>query len=223
MSGLDAPPGWDRGDSAAVARVLDRCDVLGPGRRAVVWVQGCPLRCQGCASPDTLAFRSDRVSSVDVLAARLAAIGDIEGVSLSGGEPFSQPRSLARLLDLIRARRPELSAMAYSGSTLAELRAAGPAAGALLDRLDILVDGSYKQGLHADLRWRGSSNQTVHHLTDRYAHLAAGPDRSAGVEVHVTSAGSLLWAGIPPRPGYRPGLEREMSTRGVVLNRRMST
>src|SRR5712691_11077886 len=73
----------------AVSRTLDRCAVLGPGIRAVIWVQGCPLRCAGCLAAETLPFEGGTAMPVDQLASWLTSLSGIEGVTFSGGEPFA--------------------------------------------------------------------------------------------------------------------------------------
>lgn len=203
--------------SLSVARRLDRCAVLGPGVRAVLWVQGCPLRCRGCVAAETLPFDGGTAYPVHELADWLVGLPDVEGVTLSGGEPFSQAAGLTALLDAVRARRPDFSAMAYSGFRYEALRRGGPDRRALLRRLDLLVDGPYVASRHRSLRWRGSANQRVLALSDRYAHTGAEPDTSAGVELSVETDGSLSWAGVPPTPGFREGLEEQLAARGFAL------
>ncbi len=202
----------------SVARTLDRCTVLGPGTRAVVWVQGCPLRCRGCVAAETLPFDGGTARPVADVAGWLCGLDGIEGVTLSGGEPFSQARALAELLDAVRAERPDFGAMAYSGFRHEALRRGGPDRRALLARLDLLVDGPYVAARHGSLRWRGSANQRLIPLTDRYAHALAGPDTTAGIELSVGPDGSVSWAGVPPAPGFREGLEDRLAARGFVLH-----
>lgn len=201
----------------SVARRLERCGVLGPGARAVIWVQGCPLRCRGCVAAETLPFEGGTAYPVDELADWLAGLPDVEGVTLSGGEPFSQAAALAALLDAVRARSPGFSAMAYSGFRYEALRRGDPDQRALLHRLDLLVDGPYVAKLHGGLRWRGSTNQRIVALSDRYPHVGAEPDTSAGVELSVQTDGSLSWAGVPPTPGFRERLEERLAARGFAL------
>ncbi|WP_328967408.1 4Fe-4S single cluster domain-containing protein [Streptomyces sp. NBC_00239] len=203
----------------SVARTLDRCTVLGPGVRAVVWVQGCPLRCHGCVAAETLPFEGGTARPVAELADWLAGLGPVEGVTLSGGEPFSQPEALAALLDAVRERRPEFTAMAYSGFRHEALRRGTAGQRALLDRLDLLVDGPYVASRHAPLRWRGSANQRVIALTGRYEDLLAGPDTSAGLEVSLAADGTLSWAGVPPVPDFRDRLDAQLAARGFALRR----
>ncbi|MFJ9820643.1 4Fe-4S single cluster domain-containing protein [Streptomyces sp. NPDC101151] len=202
----------------SVARKLDHCTVLGPGTRAVLWVQGCPLRCRGCVAAETLPFEGGTAYTVAELTDWLCGLPDVEGVTLSGGEPFSQAAGLAALLDAVRVRRPDFGAMAYSGFRYEALCKGGPDRRALLRRLDLLVDGPYVAARHAGLRWRGSANQRILALTDRYAHIRSEPDTGAGVEVSMEPDGSLSWAGVPPTPGFREGLEAQLAARGFVLH-----
>lgn len=76
----------------------------GPGCRATLWVQGCPLHCLGCSNPGTHAFGQGEWLAVDELAERIKILGRrIEGVTVSGGEPFNQVAALSELLHRLRS------------------------------------------------------------------------------------------------------------------------
>lgn len=190
-----------------VAELQADCRTLGPGVRFVVWVQGCPLTCPDCVSPQWIPFAGGRDVPVDELAARIAAEA-VDGVTLSGGEPFAHAAALVRLVDEVRARR-DLSVLAFSGYTVERLRERGDAdQQALLDRLDILVDGPYVRSRHADLLWRGSDNQRIHLLGDRHRPADLPPDRpGAGLQFEVGDDGGVRWSGVPPVPGFRRNFE----------------
>lgn len=210
--------GWpERRDVLHLAQRTNRCTVLGPGVRAVLWVQGCPFRCPGCVAPETLPFQGGTAEPVVALAEELAGLPDIEGVTFSGGEPMSQAGALAALVDAVRARR-DLSFFCFTGFSLDHLRGEGTEAQrALLQRLDVLVDGPYLRERHTDLRWRGSDNQGVHFLTDRYRHLApAVRERGSWIEFEMLPDGGVRWMGIPPA-GFRGAFERAMAREGVEL------
>jgi anaerobic ribonucleoside-triphosphate reductase activating protein len=199
-----------------LARRTNRCTVLGPGVRAVLWVQGCPFRCPGCVAPDTLPFVGGEVIKVDRLAEELTALPEIEGVTLSGGEPLSQASALVRLIDLVRGVR-DLSFMSYTGHTLEQLarRATSPQR-ELLRRLDILVDGPYVQSRHTNLIWRGSDNQRVLLLSSRYRHLAERLNaRGTWLEFEADSD-TLMWMGIPPQ-GFSEAFTLGMARQGLPL------
>lgn len=199
----------------SISRTSDGVSTLGPGLRAVVWVRGCPLHCAGCIAPEDFDFDGGTVLPVARLAEQFNALPPgVGGVTFSGGEPMMQASALAALLDLMRRSR-DWSAMSYTGYTLEHLRRHGdPGQQALLDRLDILVDGPYLQNRHAALAWRGSSNQRLHMLSGR--HQAPDPDVPAGIEFELGD-GTLMWSGVPPVPGFREDLERALADNGFLL------
>lgn len=204
------PPGAELAETVRVAATHPACAVLGPGSRFVVWVQGCPLSCAGCVSPQWIPADGGTPTSVRLLADEVAERA-VDGLTLSGGEPFAQAAALARLVELVRARR-DLSVLSYSGYPLRWLRRHGsPAQHRLLGQLDLLIDGRYRQDLHADLRWRGSSNQRVHCLTERHHGEVAEPDRGVGLQFAVT-AESVAWLGVPPVPRFRERFEAALKT-----------
>lgn len=180
------------------------CRVLGPGLRAVLWVQGCSHACPGCLVPESWSPQGPP-SSVDEVAAWILGCPGIEGITLTGGEPMEQARALACLLDRVRSRR-DLGVVCFTGYRLEELRLEEH--GALLSRVDLLIDGPYHLEQHADLLWRGSTNQRLHPLTSRYLAFMpeVGGDRGVGLEFRFESDGGYAFAGVPPWPGLREAL-----------------
>jgi anaerobic ribonucleoside-triphosphate reductase activating protein len=167
----------------------------GPGARFVIWVQGCTLGCAGCFNPATHPAAGP-ATTVAELAAGLAAAaraGDVEGLTLSGGEPMQQAPAALELL--LAARRLGLSTLMFSGYTREELaaQALGPA---VLAHLDVLVDGRYRSDLRAGAALRGSSNQRVHLLTARYRErdVEATPE----AEIRIAADGSVVLTGVDP-------------------------
>jgi anaerobic ribonucleoside-triphosphate reductase activating protein len=206
--------GSDSSGELRVSRLIERTAVLGPGQRTAVVVQGCHLRCRGCIAEPTHRLDAGELIGVDQLSRRLDAIPDVTGITFTGGEPFLQAAALARLLDLLRAERPGLSAMSYSGYRLEWLRRKGsPAQRSLLRRLDILVDGPYVERLHAPLRWRGSRNQRIHALSPRHrTEVERGRDESAGMELSLDSDLGLEWVGVPPVPDFSARIDAMRAT-----------
>lgn len=206
------------GELLRVADLHRDCRVLGPGSRFAVWVQGCPLSCPGCISPQWIPFDGGTAMEVDVLAEEIADTA-VDGLTISGGEPFAQAPALVRLVTAVRERR-DLSVLCYSGHRLSWLRERGDAGQReLLSLLDVLIDGPYSARLHADLRWRGSSNQQVHRLSSRDLPGFDGPDVSAGLQLEVTADGDVQWLGVPPVPGFRQEFERRLGLTPEVAPR----
>ncbi len=169
----------------------------GPGVRAVVWTQGCTLACRGCFNPRThAAIVPGR--AVDALADELAQRAQ-DGVTLTGGEPFQQWEAVAALLSAVRARRPGLSVLVFTGYSLPELQRAHADVADVLQVIDVLVAGRYVDRRQQDaVPLLGSANQTVHLLSDRHtlADLADVPL----AEVLVRPDGSVTVTGVaPPR------------------------
>lgn len=175
-----------------LANQLHRSAANGPGERFVVWVQGCPLACPGCWNPSTWGFEPRSVVGVEELAEEILAVPDIEGVTFTGGEPFMQARALAMLGRIVR--EVGLSVFVFTGFELDEL--VGTARRELLEVCDVVVTGRYQQAQRTtDLPWRGSTNQQVRFLTDRYSK--ADMVASAAAEVHLSEDGSVVLSGFP--------------------------
>ena len=135
--------------------------VDGEGIRLTVFTQGCPRRCPGCHNPETQPLVGGRTTTVGAVVAELDENPLLTGLTLSGGEPFLQPGALLPLARAAHARG--LDVWSYTGFTLAELRAQGDTdVDALLEELDVLVDGDYREELRdLTLHFRGSRNQRV--------------------------------------------------------------
>lgn len=188
-----------RSDAVNVAHMVERCRVLGPGERFVLWVQGCPLRCPCCHNPDFLPFKDATWMSVDQIVDRILKVDGIEGVTLVGGEPFAQAGALASLSQQVRC--VGLSIMVYSGYTFMELISGQvPDANFLLDAADLLMDGPYLKDLPTQKPWRGSDNQHLIALSTRYADRIEAWNQPLGqaFEMRVSSNGTLEILGIPP-------------------------
>lgn len=172
-----------------------RTRAMGPGVRACLWVRGCSINCPGCATPEFIPANPATQVSIEMLIANIERARDehrIEGVSFSGGEPFEQAFALA---EIARATRGfGLSTLSWSGYTRRHLEsgAAPPGSQELMSALDVLIDGPFVRSKLARLPLRGSSNQQVHLLTDRY-----GPDdfRHAVVEARLRS-GRVIVTGV---------------------------
>lgn len=168
----------------------------GPGRRAVLWVQGCSRNCPGCFNQAMRAFQENQIISVGDMVERILASEDVEGVTFSGGEPFAQAQALAELAEHLQARG--MNIVIFTGYTFAELTAAhDPAWLHLLAVTDLLIAGPYKQELPVQDYLRASANQQLVFLTDK---LKQHPDvvHSQGqtMEIIVDASGNVTITGL---------------------------
>jgi len=154
----------------------------------------------------------------DTLANWALGIPEIEGVTLSGGDPFDQ--DLDALNHFVKKLKLEgLSVLSYTGRTLSQLQALGcPDTDALISHLDILIDGLYVESLNKGAAWRGSSNQIVHFLSDRYRHLevAFEAEGRQGLEFEMNEENQVALTGIP-EVGLVDRLAEEMGSRGFEV------
>ena len=181
-----------------VADICQSTRALGPGLRAALWVQGCPLRCPGCIAGDWLTFEGGHSLSLEDTAARLLSNSQIEGITLSGGEPTAQAPALASLLKMIRARR-ELHVICFSGFPYENLLQRPDASGVkdLLAEIDLLIDGPYIQSQNTGDTFAGSRNQRMIALTNRPLP-GTGPWLLRHMELRLRE-GSILAVGVPPK------------------------
>ena len=167
----------------------------GPGLRAVIWLQGCTRRCFGCFNPDTQPLEPRRLCTPEELWEWLNSVSGIEGVTISGGEPLLQAKPLVALLNVVRSRS-EFSVVLYSGYSIEEIYCL-PGGPDVLSLVDVLVDGPYDHSQPADDGIRGSRNQGVRLLTDRYG---PGDLKLAGTfEVVIRPDGTVIRTGVPVR------------------------
>lgn len=188
---------------------------LGPGHRSVVWVQGCPFHCQGCIAPDWIPQRPARLMTAPELVGELLADPAVDGLTFSGGEPMLQAAALAEVARLARTVR-DVSLISFTGYQLAGLRKrhSSPGVAALLAEVDVLIDGQYVAERNNGRGLRGSSNQQIHHLTDRLT--SSGYDfaeRPRSAEIRIADQEVTL-VGVPPL-GLLDTFERLTKDAGV--------
>ena len=153
----------------------------GPGIRVSLFVSGCTHHCKECFNPETWDFAYGKPFGEDEVQAILGHLSKpyIRGLSLLGGEPF-EPQNQAAVLTLVERVRegyPDKDIWCYSGYLFEALAAGkvGQHSRALLERLDVLVDGPFVlEQKDLSLRFRGSANQRI---LDVPASLAAGEAR----------------------------------------------
>jgi anaerobic ribonucleoside-triphosphate reductase activating protein len=134
--------------------------VDGDGLRAVLWTQGCLLRCPGCHNPHTHALAGGFERDIELIKFELRQLRNQRGLTFSGGEPFLQPAPCAEIARFVR-QSLGWNVWCFSGYTHEELLERADAA-PLLRELDVLVDGPFILAQRdMRLRFRGSRNQRI--------------------------------------------------------------
>ena len=146
-------------DTISVLQVVHDTMVDGPGMRTTVYCAGCPNHCPGCHNPESWDIQHGTPVSVATLLDELLA-DPFADVTFSGGDPMFQAEAFARLADGLRERSRK-TIWCYTGLTFEQVLT-HPSQRALLERVDVLVDGPFILAQRdPDLVFRGSANQRV--------------------------------------------------------------
>jgi len=174
-------------------------EVVGPGKRAIIWVQGCLKRCKNCITPEMQIIEKKGWIEVETLANFLISINNIEGITVYGGEPILQFMALSYLFEILK--KYGLTTMLYTGYYYEELiNFPHPLMQKLLHNTDILVDGPYIPELDHGEMWRGSSNQRIIFLSDIYKNWKwVINQKKREIEIRVGNDGNFIILGIPPK------------------------
>ena len=199
--------------SCKIYAILPQTKALGPYLRCAIWVQGCNKNCEECMTPEARPIDAGTLIPVRDLANSIIEDPKIEGITISGGEPFFQSTAMIQLIELIKLKR-DMGVIVYTGYTYEEL----------MDRslflnqndiqefckhIDILIDGPYIKSLNDGLSLRGSSNQKVHLLTNRYINVVDQyyEITQRSTELHMLNK-ELFLAGIPGKDMLKKWQER---------------
>lgn len=164
---------------------------LGPFSRFGVWVQGCCRGCPGCITPDAQPMDGGYEMEVADLATLILRYPEVEGLTISGGEPFLQSDALCTLIRRVRQIAP-LGVIVYTGFTFEEIQD-----NPLTDLCDAIIDGPYLAELNDERSLRGSSNQRLILLSSRYEGLIPFGTVQRQTEWVQPTGGGLAQVGIP--------------------------
>jgi anaerobic ribonucleoside-triphosphate reductase activating protein len=142
-----------------LARLAWPVTSLGPGNRLALWVAGCRLACAGCISPELRHAAAGKPIDPGLLAEHILSLPQaLDGLSISGGEPFDQADRLAALWSLLLAQRPHWNLLIFSGYRYRQLQRMPQTAGLLRD-CDLLIAGPYRSDRPGSAALQASANQ----------------------------------------------------------------
>lgn len=193
-----------------LSRILYPVEVLGPGRRVGIWMSGCARRCPGCSNPELREQRPDQRTDIDTVMELIRLIErehEIDGFTVTGGEPFFQPEALRNLLPRLEEISPDI--LVYTGSLREELPPD------ILRHIAVLIDGEYLEERNRGEALRGSDNQRIHVLKREYEtlyeeYLRTGENRIQNFSTRdgIVSVGIHL-------PDYGERLRQAAAERGL--------
>lgn len=148
-----------------IAGIVEESIVDGPGIRMTVFTQGCNHKCKGCHNPQTHDFKAGRDITIEEIIEKAKNNPLLDGLTISGGEPFEQAQACANLARA--ARDIGLNVLVYTGYTY-EILQEKEAYQDFLQQIDILIDGRFEiDQMDLTLAFRGSKNQRIIELKNK--------------------------------------------------------
>ena len=143
----------------SLLEIVEDTTVDGPGFRTTIYCAGCPNRCPGCHNPQSWDRANGSETDIeDIL--RVILADPFADVTFSGGDPMAQPDGFTALAQAIKEKSGK-NIWCYTGFLFEHLLKK-PQQRALLEQIDVLVDGRFVEALKDEqLRFRGSSNQRI--------------------------------------------------------------
>jgi len=146
-----------------IAGIVKESIVDGTGIRFSVFTQGCPHRCKGCHNSHTHDFKGGTETDVSEVITQFEQNPLLDGITLSGGEPFCQAAACNELAKA--AKKLNKTVWCYTGYKLQELlkmTKTDEDIKNLLCNIDILVDGKFDETkTDHTLKFKGSKNQKI--------------------------------------------------------------
>lgn len=147
-----------------VAYIKLSTKIEGPFNRCCIWFQGCNLNCKGCGNKELQPLIPKHIVTISELidiVKKAKAEFDIEGITISGGEPSLQ----SGLADFnIEIHKLGLGVIMFSGKYKEHLNKD------LVSSIDLLIEGPYIESQKDESRiLLGSINKKLTFVTDRYS------------------------------------------------------
>jgi len=210
-----------------IHKLIASSTVNGPGKRAVVWLQGCDLGCLGCWNPKSHSREAGTAMELYEVTRWIneqVETEKITGVTFSGGEPCQQIKELQHLVVTLRCTLGDKFSLGlFSGYTLKELENGQYVAPGFKPRiavydnlanvlaymwrstaayLDWGVFGRYEATKRTEDPLVSSANQELKLFTDLHRPEDFAPQ---GMEARIEEGGRLTLTGFPD-PRFRNAL-----------------
>jgi len=140
--------------------------VNGPGKRFTLWTQGCFKKCKNCFNPETWSYSPNKILSPYQIFELIKNYNDLDGVTITGGDPFEQEDDLLSLLFLLSGENYKKGVIVFSGYEKEQIEQ-HPIRKKCLEYVDVLIDGLYVDELNIGLDLRGSSNQQFYFFSNK--------------------------------------------------------
>ena len=131
----------------------------GIGIRVSLFVSGCNHKCKGCFNSEAWDFNYGNKFTLrnEFEIFKMLSKPYIKGLSVLGGEPLQQDKTLLAFLKKVKRLFPRKDIWLYTGYEYEEIKDRKE-----LNYVDVLVDGRFmEEKKNISLRFRGSENQRI--------------------------------------------------------------
>lgn len=149
--------------------------LYGPGKRLLLFTQGCSLRCKGCVNQHLWQFGVGANITVEEV---LGLCQDVEGITLHGGEPLDQSEGVLKIVKALKSVGKTV--ILFTGYQYKELSKSSQKRAWELS--DLVISGRYvesKRNIY--LQFRGSTNQRVYRHRGKYKDYRVKDGKSVAV------------------------------------------
>ena len=160
--------------------------LYGPGKRLLLFTQGCSIRCEGCINSHLWNFVEGTDASTEEIVALCMKEG-VEGITLHGGEPLDQSDGLLEIVKALKACGKTV--VLFTGYTYKQLTE--KAQRVVWRQADIVISGPYvatKRNIY--LQFRGSTNQKVYAHRGPYENYRVRDGKTVAI-IRVNENGEL--------------------------------
>lgn len=131
----------------------------GIGVRVSLFVSGCNHKCKGCFNSEAWDFNYGKKFTLKTQneISDMLSKTYIKGLSVLGGEPLQQDKTLLLFLKYVKKLLPQKDIWLYTGYVYEEIKDREE-----LNYVDVLVDGPFiEEKKNVNLKYRGSENQRI--------------------------------------------------------------
>lgn len=178
-----------------IDRIIFPVQTLGPGNRMVIWTIGCPHHCNDCSNPELWDSDVTRDIPVSDVLNIIKEQEGIDGITITGGEPFIQKEDLLKLVSGIKEIGIN-DVLVYTGFLYTDLKRENINK-QILDYIDVLIDGRYFEELNDNIGIRGSKNQKIYVLNQKLKDLYVNATYQKRQRQNFVNSGKVISVGIP--------------------------
>lgn len=156
--------------------IVENEHLYGPGKRVLLFLQGCSIHCEGCVNRHLWDFgRGKNATSEEIIS--FCRDNHVEGITVHGGEPLDQSEGLYPIVKVLK--KEHFTVILFTGYNKKELNANQRR---IWNLSDIIVCGRFdlkKRDVY--LQFRGSTNQRIICRKGKYKHYQVQDGATAAI------------------------------------------